>query len=132
MAGVTPDQAQRAIADLIRRLADPREVRDAFGAAAAQEASDRGNRTSRPRQAHLVADALGYGDGRISLSTSAQAGNGTAGELIMGAEFGSDTYAQFGPRMSSGYWLFPTLREAPPVVIQAGENALDELLRSVL
>lgn len=132
MAGLTPDQAARAIADLVRRLSDPREVRDAFGAAAAQEATDRGNRTSRPRQAHLVADALGYRDGRISLSSYAQAGNGTAGELIWGAEFGSDRFTQFGPRMSSGYWLFPTLRDAPPSVIQAGEDALDELIRGAL
>lgn len=124
--------AARAIDGIVRALADPDAVADAFGAAVATEARARGNAAGRPRQAHLVADAIGYRDGQISLSSGYQAGNGTAGELIYGAEFGSDRHTQFGPRSSGGYWLFPTLRDAPPAAIEAGEDGLDELIGRAL
>ena len=48
----------------------------------------------------------------------------------MGAEFGSTQYAQFGPRNSRGYWLFPSFEDKS--AITAGERALEDICAKVV
>lgn len=124
--------AARAIDSLVARLADPDAVRDAIGQSAASEINARGSRTGVPRQAHLVAGAFSYRTEAIRLNGYALAGNGTAGQLVFGAEFGSDRYTQFGPRRSGGAWIFPVLRELPTNVLAEGDRAVDDLIGDAL
>jgi hypothetical protein len=51
-------------------------------------------------------------------------------DLILGAEFGSSTYAQFGPRNSRGYWLWPAADSGD--AMDAADRAMDEILHSVM
>lgn len=128
----SPGAAARSIGSLVRRLADPREVADAYGRGLVEEARQRGLSSWSPPQAHLVAGAVSYDQGRISLASAAQAGNGTAGELLGGAEYGSDVYRQFGPHSSRGHWLWPTLLEPPPDVTDLADHALDDLIEDAI
>lgn len=54
--------------------------------------------------------------------------SGTLGEITMGAEFGSTTYAQFGSRHGGGSWLFPTIANPPSTVQDDQERWLDDVL----
>ena len=62
-------------------------------------------------------------------------GGGTTQILWPGLEFGSNRYKQFPnrtPRRSkgnSGYFIYPTLREIQPELIQKWENAFDAILK---
>lgn len=125
--------AARAISKLADELRDPEAVQDAYGQELAESARTRGNLVSVPRQAHLVADAVGYSDGRIQLASGAQAGRGTAGELLGGAEYGSSIYQQFGPHSSRGHWLWPTIMDpTPDAALAAGDDALEQLIEDVI
>jgi hypothetical protein len=128
----TTDLAGAAVAmsELTARLSDPREIQDAIGAATSDAINQAGARTSSPAQAIAVAGAFGYakGGGVISLDVGAAAGRGTAGALVWGSEFGSDLYRQFGPRHSGGTWIFPTLRELPKPVVDAGDAAIEQVI----
>jgi hypothetical protein len=127
-----PEQIALAIGRIVDALADPVAVRDAYGAATAAEIRKRGARTWLPRQAHLVASSIDYADGRIAAATGRQAGQGTVGALLFGAEFGSSTFRQFGPRRSGGTWLFPTIEAPPPGAVDDAADALDDLIAGAL
>jgi hypothetical protein len=123
-----PAGAARAVDELVRRLSDPEEIAQAIAAAEASAINAQGARTSSPRQAHLVAGAFSAQGDTIHLNAYGAAGRGSVGELIWGSEFGSERYTQFGPRHSSGTWVFPTIRQVPKPVISAGDDAIDELI----
>lgn len=124
--------AARAVDALVAQLSDPVAIADAVGQSTSTAINAAGRRAGAPRQAHLVAGAFGYADGSIRLAAGAAAGHGTAGDLIWGSEFGSDRFAQFGPRRSGGTWVFPILRQLPPDVVKAGDAAVDDLIGDAL
>jgi hypothetical protein len=132
MVAKSADAAARSIHAIADELRDADAIRDAFGEQLASDARAAGGRTSRPRQAHLVAGSIRYQDGSIGSVDSAPAGHGTVGELLWGAVFGSSIYRQFGPHASSGYWLFPQLARPSPAAIDAGEQSIDELIRDAI
>lgn len=129
---VTAGAAARSIGSLTRRLADPREVADAYGQELVSQARARGLSTSSPPQAPLVAGAVQYSQGSISLASSTPAGHGTAGELLGGAEYGSSLFRQFGPHSSRGHWLWPTLMQPPAEAIDQADRALDDLIEDAI
>lgn len=62
-------------------------------------------------------------------------GGGTTQILWPGLEFGSNRYRQFPKRTpnkgrgNSGYFIYPTLRQIQPELIQKWENAFDRILK---
>jgi hypothetical protein len=124
--------AARAIDELVRRLSDPEEIAQAIASSTASEINAQGARTSSPAQASIVAGAFSAQGDTMHLNSYASAGRGTAGELIWGSEFGSERFTQFGPRHSSGSWVFPTIRTMPKPVVKAGDDAVDELIGDAL
>ena len=125
--------AGRQVGRLVRDLADPERVADAYGSQLAADSRAAGQRQGVPRQAHLVAPAIVYQDGRIRAAYGAQAGRGTVSELLGGAEYGSDLYSQFGPHSSRGHWLWPTIQDpTPEAALQAGDRELEQLIRSAI
>jgi hypothetical protein len=53
------------------------------------------------------------------------------GFLAYGAEFGSDTHRQFGPRNESGYWLHPAA-EQNPAVDDAHDDHVDDAIDAAI
>ena len=131
MTRKTPAAAARSLDAVVRALADDAAVAAAFGTELARQANVAGQGRSTPPQARLVAGAIYYDDLAIR-AHDRPAGRGTVAELLLGAEFGSARFTQFGPRASGGYWLFPTLRNPPTTVVAAGERGLDELIGGAL
>lgn len=125
--------AARQVDRLTRRLADPDEVADAFGQRLAADARAAGQRQGVPRQAHLVAPAIRYQDGNISVAYGAQAGRGSVAELLGGAEYGSSIYSQFGPHSSRGHWLWPTILDpTPDAALAAADRELEQLIEAAV
>lgn len=62
-------------------------------------------------------------------------GGGTTQNLLYGMEFGSNRFKQFPNRTptkgrgNSGYFIYPTLRQIQPELIQKWESAFDRILK---
>ena len=75
--------------------------------------------------------------GEISFGFASQkfSGGGTTQQLWGGAEFGSNKYKQFPSwsgkygRGSRGWFIYPTLRQEQPYIIDQWENAFDRIVK---
>jgi len=75
--------------------------------------------------------------GELSFGFASQkfSGGGTTQQLWGGYEFGSNKFKQFPiwsgkqGRGSKGWFIYPTLREIQPELIQKWENAFDRILK---
>jgi hypothetical protein len=54
------------------------------------------------------------------------------GFLAYGAEFGSNTHRQFGPRRESGYWLHPAAEGHNSEIDEAHEDHADEAIDAAI
>ena len=82
--------------------------------------------------------SFGFASQRFSGGATTQFNFGTRGGdgLLAGAEFGAKKYKQFparseryGKRGNAGYFIYPTLREIQPQLIQQWEAAFDRILK---
>jgi hypothetical protein len=114
--------------------------------ALAEFASDKIKQTAATRQvsgtaARRIADGVvisksskigefSYGFARQKFS-----GGGSTLDLLYGMEFGSNRFKQFPNRTpnrgrgNSGYFIYPTLRQIQPELIQKWETAFDRILK---
>ena len=75
--------------------------------------------------------------GELSFGFASQkfSGGGTTQQLWGGAEFGSNKYKQFPNwsgkfgRGSRGWFIYPTLRQEQPYIIDQWENAFDRIVK---
>ena len=75
--------------------------------------------------------------GEISFGFASQkfSGGGTTQQLWGGAEFGSNKYKQFPNwsgkfgKGSRGWFIYPTLRQEQPYIIDQWENAFDRIVK---
>jgi len=75
--------------------------------------------------------------GEMSFGFAAQkySGGGTTQQLWGGSEFGSNKYKQFPVwsgsygRGSKGWFIYPTLRQEQPYILEQWENGFDEILK---
>lgn len=146
----------RAITKSFKAMSD--EAVDAAkkeSSALAQFAGDRikqaANSAPNPLVAKRIADGVrisksskigelsfGFAAQRFSGGATTQFNFGTRGGdgLLAGAEFGAKKYKQFparseryGKRGNAGYFIYPTLREIQPQLIQQWEAAFDRILK---
>lgn len=72
--------------------------------------------------------------GRITAGGRQRLGNGTAGDLFFGAEFGGGarpSTRQFRPYRQRGYWFFPTIEaDEDTTMIDAASKGLDAAERA--
>ena len=82
--------------------------------------------------------SFGFASQRFSGGATTQFNVGTQGGngLLAGAEFGAKKYKQFparteryGKRGNAGYFIYPTLRQIQPELIQQWETAFDRILK---
>lgn len=131
MTTYTPEQADRILRRLAGTLEDRAkraELSQAYAGEIRTIAVARAGSRPTP-QAPMVAGALTVrGDavlapaGAYAMSSS---GPVRVGDIAFGAEYGSDTYTQFGPRRSSGYFLGPATEEVDD---SAGDRWLDSAM----
>jgi len=106
----TPEQARLILDRLIDALTDDDATAQAFAEIAVAEAKRRaaGHPTPQARMAAtgIVARA-GSITGSAGTTVSGRGGSTSLGQVWMGAEFGSNRVAQFGPYRGRGAWLYP-------------------------
>jgi hypothetical protein len=82
--------------------------------------------------------SFGFAAQRFSGGATTQWNVGTAGGngLLAGAEFGAKKYKQFparspryGKRGNEGYFIYPTLRQIQPQLVQQWEEAFSRILK---
>lgn len=124
---VSPERARKALANLDEALEDSERVREALAEGIVEQA--RRNAARRPTpQAPMAAAGLRVERGRIVSLPGAS----PAARVAVGSEFGSGIYRQFGPRHSRGQWLFPAIESPDAATIEAGEEAIDAELDSLV
>lgn len=81
----------------------------------------------------MAASGLRADHGSITSAGAIVSGRGgrpaRLGDLISGAEWGSDGFRQFAPRNTRGYWLVPAADSEG--ALDAGDRALVDILRKV-
>jgi hypothetical protein len=114
--------------------------------ALAEFAADRIKQTAATRQvsgtaARRIADGVKVSKtskiGEFSYGFARQkfSGGGSTLDLLYGMEFGSNRFKQFPNRTpnrgrgNSGYFIYPTLRQIQPELIQKWETAFDRILK---
>ena len=114
--------------------------------ALAQYASEQIKKTAATRSvsgvaARRIADGVKVSKtskvGEFSYGFASQkfSGGGTTQTLLYGMEFGSNRFKQFPNRTptkgrgNSGYFIYPTLRQIQPELIQKWESAFDRILK---
>jgi hypothetical protein len=118
--GDVTDKAEAAAQRLYTALDRRDELAAVSASALLDEAQSAAGRRPTP-QARMV--AIGFS----VVNQAIRGPSGQLGEITMGAEFGSLSYAQFGARHSSGSWLFPTLVRPPAAVQQKQSAWLDKV-----
>ena len=128
----------RALAVLTKELQKAETLRQTAATRVLEQA--RRNAASKPTpQARMVASGMmarngtviGFGSRKVLGSGSG--GPVKLGHLAYGAEFGSTTHRQFGPRNESGYWLHPAADQNPAldkVQEDHANKAIDAAIRS--
>lgn len=127
----------RAVDMLLRRIlrTDDLERDMARSVLAKAQANARGRPTP---QARMVAEALFARRGVIIGSAGRRIfGSGSdrpvkLGHLAYGAEFGSDTHSQFGPRRESGYWLHPAAERPNRGLDKTEDSYLDKAIDAAI
>ena len=129
----------RAMDVLRRELLNTRAVEDEVGRAILKRAQRNAGGHPTP-QARMAASGLiarrgtviGFGSKRVFGSGSP--GGVKLGLIQYGAEFGSSTHRQFGPRNEAGYFLHPAAEGHNPDIDKAQEadvdKAIDDAIRS--
>lgn len=121
----------RRLQALSRELEDGSRIQEPYLEAVAAQARSAGARHPTP-QSRMAASALIVRDGVIQVPAAAivsgAGGSTSAGAIAGGSEYGSSIYRQFGPRRSSA-WMRTSAEHPSSATLQAGERALDELVR---
>ena len=112
-----PDSLESANAKLQavgRDLGDDEATAQAFADLVVKAAKRRAQGRPTP-QARMAATGIEARNGAVygsaSRIVSGRGGSVPLGEIVWGAEMGSSTYRQFGPRASGGHWIFPAGRD---------------------
>jgi hypothetical protein len=99
---------------LAEKLADTRELRRGYAVEIMRQAQRNAVRRPTP-QARGVAGSLRVRGGTVlgfpSTTITLSGVQKRAAGINFGAEYGSNTHAQFAPRNESGYWLNPAADE---------------------
>jgi len=127
--GVTPAEAARRLREFTEQLADPRTAEEfaeamlhqALALAARRPtpqapAASRGIHAERNRIVGNAGEPISIGGRSVPL-----------GDILMGSEFGSDEYVQFGPRQPRGAWLFPAADD-PATMAEVETDRVDVLI----
>lgn len=124
---VSPEKAARVLGSLPEEIEGSEAVTEALARAILQQARRAAQLRPTP-QAEMAAEGLGVrGDTILSLSGGAPA------EVAVGSEFGSGIYRQFHkPHNPKGYWLLPSANDPDPATIQAGEEAVDQVIEAAI
>jgi hypothetical protein len=101
-----------------------------------QKAISRGKAADRIASGSRVSKSSKIGELSFGFVSQKFSGGGTTKDLWGGTEFGSNKFKQFpvwsgsGIRGGSkGWFIYPTLREIQPEIIDKWENAFDRILR---
>ena len=126
-----PQDGARRIRELSAELADGARILDPYLDALRTQAQSTAGRHPSP-QARMAASALIVRDSSLQVPSAAivsgRGGSTSAGSIAGGSEYGSSIYPQFGPRGGSR-WLGTSAEHPSSTTLQAGERALDELVR---
>jgi len=102
----------------------------------AQKAVTRGKAADRIASGSRVSKSSKIGELSFGFVSQKFSGGGTTKDLWGGTEFGSNKFKQFpvwsgsGIRGGSkGWFIYPTLREIQPDIIDKWENAFDRILK---
>ena len=101
-----------------------------------QKATSRGEAANRIASGSRVSKSSKIGELSFGFVSQRFSGGGTTKDLWGGTEFGSNKFKQFpvwsgsGIRGGSkGWFIYPTLREIQPDIIDKWENAFDRILK---
>lgn len=101
-----------------------------------QKATSRGKAADRIASGSRVSKSSKIGELSFGFVSQKFSGGGTTKDLWGGTEFGSNKFKQFpvwsgsGIRGGSkGWFIYPTLREIQPDIIDKWENAFDRILK---
>ena len=95
----------------------------------------RGKAADRLAQGAKVSKSSKIGELSFGFAAQKFSGGGTTQQLWGGNEFGSNKFKQFPiwsgstGRGSTGWFVYPTLREIQPELIAKWENAFDQILK---
>lgn len=128
-------EGARRIDKLRHELEDGSDVAEAYAEALGAQARRNASRRPTP-QAPLAAQALTVRGAELLVPRSAtvrsSTGSLSAGRVAGGSEWGSTLYRQFGPRRSSGSWIGAAAERPDSSTIEAGQSAIDELIRDAV
>ena len=99
------------------------------------KAVTRGKAADRIAQGARVSKSSKIGELSFGFAAQKFSGGGTTQQLWGGNEFGSNKFKQFPiwsgstGRGSTGWFVYPTLREIQPELIAKWENAFDQILK---
>ena len=99
------------------------------------KAVTRGKAADRIAQGARVSKSSKIGELSFGFAAQKFSGGGTTQQLWGGNEFGSNKFKQFPiwsgstGRGSTGWFIYPTLREIQPELIAKWENAFDQILK---
>jgi len=116
-----PKTAARAVAYVVKQLENAQELAGLTARALLDAAQQAAQRRPTP-QAPMAAAGFSVDNEAIRGPT------GQLAEVVMGSEFGSLAFRQFGSRHSGGSWLFPTIETPPATVTREQEDWIDEVL----
>lgn len=126
--GVTPAEAADRLRTLTEQLGDPKTA-ESFAGEMLRVALSKAARRPTP-QAPAASRGVSVQANRIVGDAGAPVSIGgrtvALGGILMGSEFGSVIYKQFGGRHSSGAWLFPAADD--PATIEAVERERVDVL----
>lgn len=112
------------------RLRDGSAISEPYAEAVGAQAKRNASRRVSP-QSPMAGSALVVRGSVVSVPSSAivssSSGPVRAGAIAGGSEYGSSLYRQFGPR-SSGKWLHAAADRPDSATLEAGEDALAELV----
>jgi hypothetical protein len=118
----------RRIDKLGEELRDGRAIAEPYAAAVASQARRYASRRPTP-QAPMAGAALVVRGSSLAVPR----GLGAAGAVAGGSEYGSNTFRQFGPRKGApGHWLGAAAERPDSATLEAGDEALDELVERVV
>lgn len=126
----------RAVKVLRREIRDTDRLQNELAFALLDRAQANARQRPTP-QARMVAEGMvvrrGVVIGHAGKQIVGSGGRPVAlGHLAYGAEFGSDTYRQFGPRRESGYWLTPAAEQPNTNIDKAEDNYLDRAISAAI
>lgn len=127
---------QKRIDRLVDELRDGAAIAEPYAAAVGAQAKRNASRRPTP-QAALAGGALVVRGASVTVPrgalVSTKRGMIAAGAIAGGSEYGSSLYPQFGPRKGApGHWLGAAAERPDSATLDAGDEAIDKLVRSVV